>query len=206
MNVQTFVMGYFSVNSYLVWCPTERAGVAIDPGAEPGRIISYIEKENIHLQSILLTHAHYDHVEGIDALEKKYPVPVIAHVKAPEMLNALPHQAAMFDLSWDKPIPTISRELDEGDSIQFGREEMKVFYTPGHSPCSISFIGKNEAFVGDLIFFDAVGRTDFIGGSLDELMSSIRQKIFNLPPSMTLYCGHGPVTTVERELRQNPFV
>ena len=122
------------------------------------------------------------------------------------MLDYLPHQGRMFNLHWDREIPKVDKKIKENEIITFGTQELKVIYTPGHSPCSITLVGTNEAFVGDLIFYDSVGRTDFHRGSHDELLDSIHNKIFTLQPTISLFCGHGPATTVQRERQGNPYI
>lgn len=206
MEIQTFILGLFRVNSYLVWCHQTHTGLVIDPGENPDEILTMIAQERIHIEAIILTHAHYDHVQGIHAIKEVHSAPLLAHPRAQETLNTLPGQAEMFDCSWEGPIPKVDRQLQEGEILIFGSEKLTVLYTSGHSPCGITFAGDREAFVGDLIFFDTVGRTDLPGSSQKELLHSIQSKVFTLDPDIVLYPGHGPVTTVRREKFENPYV
>ena len=206
MNIQTFTLGALQVNSYLAWCPNSMKGVLIDPGEEPHEILEFIENREICLEYIILTHAHYDHVQGVSEIQSRWKVPILAHPMAQSFLNILPEQTALFNHEWIGPIPRVDRVLKEEEIVEFGSASLKVIYTPGHSECGITLLGDREAFVGDLIFYNSVGRTDFYGGSPEALLNSINNKIFLLDPSIILYSGHGPVTSVEREKLQNPFV
>ncbi len=206
MIVRAITMGLFRVNSYVVWDEDSKEALLIDPGAEFEHIMHVVEIEKILPRFLLLTHAHFDHVEGVNALKKHYSLPLVAHPEGQRMLDGLPEQAALFDLTWEQPIPRIDRFLSDGETITIGGEAFRVMYTPGHSICGVSYAGDGIAFVGDLIFRDAVGRTDFKGGSSEALLNSIHSRIFTLPPHTRLLSGHGPETTVEREMAENPFV
>lgn len=199
-------MGIFMVNSYVVWDEESKDGMIIDPGEDFGRIVEMIESEGIAPRFIALTHGHYDHVESVQEMKEKYGVPLFAHPEAQQALNGLPEQAALFNLSWNKAIPAVDNVLREGETISAGKTAFRVLFTPGHSVCGVTFAGDGTAFVGDLIFRNSVGRTDFKGGSREELLHSIHKKIFTLPPGTRLLSGHGPETTVEHEMTENPFV
>ena len=118
-----------------------------------------------------------------------------------------PQISMMYGLPYD-PSPEITQFLDDGDVLTFGNSKLKVLYTPGHSPASISFYNEEAGVVigGDVLFQGSIGRTDLPGGDFDTLAKSIKEKLYVLPDDVVVYCGHGPSTTIGVEKRTNPFV
>lgn len=196
-------MGPFQANCFLV-----RSGedvVVVDPGAEPERIAALLDAWKADPQAIVLTHAHVDHVGGVAGLVRQYGIPVYVHAADLPLYERAAEHAAMFGVSVEPPPPP-AHWLEHGQTLSFGAIEFIVRHAPGHSPGGVVLVGDTEAFVGDCVFAGSIGRTDLPGGDTGTLLRSIREQILTLPPSTTLYSGHGPATTVEAEAESNPFV
>jgi len=200
-------VGLFAENCYILGCEETREGVVIDPGDEVARIRGTLKRLGLRVLSICLTHAHIDHAGGVEELKKAVGGEVLLHPKEEPLLHNLPMQAAMFGVPL-RGAPKPDRLILEGEAVRFGRYEMQVLETPGHSPGGICFLLPAEriVFVGDTLFAGSIGRTDLAGGSFDTLIDSIRTKLFALEDDMMVYPGHGPATTIGLERRSNPFV
>jgi glyoxylase-like metal-dependent hydrolase (beta-lactamase superfamily II) len=175
--------------------------------------VNYLNQNGLHLKYILQTHAHVDHISGAKDLQEATQTEVFLHQDDLLLLNSLPMQAFMFGLEM-KPPPKINRFIKEDDIITVGAYDMRVIHVPGHSPGSVCFymlrsVAGNEKpilFAGDTIFHRSIGRYDLPGGSYEQLMTSIRNKLFVLPDDTIVYPGHGPMTTIGEEKRYNPFL
>ena len=207
MSIQTFTSAGFGQNAYLVRCEATGPWLAIDPGGEAAAMADALEGEGAGLAGILLTHAHMDHVEGVAELVDRLPAPIYLHAADRPLYDTVDQQAAMFGHRVRVPPPP-DRELVGGQELAVGDCRFRVRHTPGHSPGHVILHAEaaGVAFVGDVIFAGSIGRTDLPGGSYQELMASIRAEILTLPGDTTLYAGHGPATTVERERTTNPFL
>lgn len=179
----------------------------IDPGDEPGRILNEIDRLGVHVKAILVTHAHLDHVGALAETRQALQVPVYMHPGEQALYEAIPQQAAMFNLPAPK-LTTIDHPLAEGMQLPLGRYTFQALETPGHSPASVSFYipQANRVIAGDTLFRRSIGRTDLPGGNHDRLLKSIRTKLLTLPPETEVYPGHGPETTIAEEARFNPFL
>ncbi len=200
--VSVITVGPFQENCYLLVRDGELA--IFDPGDEADRLIAAIDATGARPRYIVLTHAHLDHVGACEALRTRYGVPLYCPRGETELLEALPVQCAMFGLP-PQPAPAPDHLLDEGASLPLGAGAITAIATPGHSPGGMSYRLDDHLFVGDTIFQGSVGRTDLWGGSWPTLQASIENRIFTLEDAVTLYPGHGPVTTVGDERRTNPF-
>lgn len=208
MQIRTFTGGGFGQNAYLAVCEPSQAAAAVDPGADAPRMADAIRSEKLDLQAILLTHAHIDHIEGVDAIREVAPdVPIWLHPDALGMYRALPHQAAAFGLRV-APQPEPTHELAHGQRLDIGGCTLDVRSAPGHAPGHVILVAGDESFalVGDVVFQGSIGRTDLPGGDFRMLMKSIREQVLSLPDSTVLYSGHGAPTTVGWERTNNPFL
>jgi hydroxyacylglutathione hydrolase len=196
--------GPFMKNGYVVACAADRKAVYLDPGDEAGQMISFIESNHLQLEAVIATHGHMDHICGIGEVKKKLDVPVYLHRDDEFIYTGLETQSRYFGMSY-KPAPPCENYLEDGQVLNFGGLELKVYHTPGHSPGGVCLEAGNNLFTGDLIFAGSVGRTDLPGGDHDVLMNSIRRMIVPLPEERVLWPGHGPRTTVGAELKGNPF-
>ncbi|MEN8375344.1 MAG: MBL fold metallo-hydrolase [Gemmatimonadota bacterium] len=205
--VDTFVAAAFGQNAYLVRDAATGATVAVDPGGAAEEMADAVDAGGGELAAILLTHAHYDHVEGVATLRDRHPAPV--HLpEGDRLLYAhVGEQARMFGLP-DLDLPEPDADLAPGSGVRFGEAELTVRAAPGHSPGHVILVSSAGEFalVGDVIFLGSIGRTDLPGGDFATLMSSIREQVLSLPDATVLFSGHGPPTTVGHERRSNPFL
>ena len=210
MNIKTFTVNGFAVNSFLLFDDTHE-GVIIDPGfnedAEFERFYRFIDENGIKPVRVLNTHCHVDHILGNKAVCEHFGIPLSIHGEDQFLLKRAPEMGKVFGFNVQAS-PTVESYLNDGDMIVFGRSEIKVLHTPGHSPGSVSFYSKKEAFVisGDLLFAGSIGRTDFPGGNYETIISSIISKLMNMPRETAVFPGHGPSTTIGHEHDTNPFL
>lgn len=204
LRVRVMEVGALGANAYLVEHGASGSAVVIDPGGDAGEILSAAAEEGLRVERVLLTHGHFDHVGAVAEIRKKTGAKVHIHADDVARLTSASRQGLIFGLRVpDQPAPDAI--VAEGDRIPFGGGEFLVLHTPGHTPGCVSYVLGGWAFVGDLIFAGSIGRTDLPGGSYDDLIASVRAKIFTLPDDTVLLPGHGPATTVGVEKRTNPF-
>lgn len=207
LTIRTFTSSIFGQNAYLVRCAASEAWVAIDPGGEAEAMARALEETGEPLRAILLTHAHLDHLEGVAVLAERAPAPIHLHPDDRALYDAAAEQAAMFGHQIRTPPPP-DEELQDGQELRVDDCVLDVRHAPGHSPGHVLFHSSAAgcAFVGDVVFRGSIGRTDLPGGNSRQLLASIRERVLSLPDETTLYCGHGPPTTVEHERATNPFL
>ncbi|MDX1812151.1 MAG: MBL fold metallo-hydrolase [Gammaproteobacteria bacterium] len=198
----------FSQNCSVIWCENTLFGAVIDPGGDIEKILCVIKTKNLTISTILLTHGHIDHVGGAAALSKRLTVPVTGPHKADNYwLHMLPEEAELFAFP-ELEVLVPDQWLKDKDQVTIGTVKLDVIHCPGHTPGHVVFYHADSktAFVGDVIFKDSVGRTDFEGGSEPQLMHSIMHKLLPLGDDVTFISGHGAKSTFGREKRRNPFL
>lgn len=211
MNVKTFEFAPIGVHTYIAYDETNEC-VIIDAGCiapqEQEELKRFISDNNLTVKHLLNTHLHFDHVLGIPFVSKEYGMQIKAHAGDQFLLDGLQSQLKMFGFNINVETPTIGTLLSEKDTIEFGNQRFSILHIPGHSPGSIVFYNKKAgcAFVGDVLFFGSVGRTDLAQGNHEQLIEGIREKLLNLPPETLIYPGHGMTTTIGQEIRHNPFL
>ena len=208
MNIEIIPVTAFQQNCSLIWDDEKNAAI-IDPGGEAQKLIKRIEELGLNLQAILLTHGHLDHVGAAPQLKAHFGVEIIGPHHADEYwFQALPQQSRQFGLfEIDSFLP--DRWLDQdGEILTLAGYQFEVKHLPGHTPGHVGFVEHNQKviFSGDVLFKQSIGRTDFPGGNHEELLHSIRTKLYSLPDDMIVIAGHGPATTIGQEKQQNPFV
>lgn len=212
MKIQSFEFNLFGVNTFVVWDPATSDAAIIDPGmstrAENERIERFLNTNSLRLTHMLFTHLHIDHTVGADTVRRQYALPVEAHTADAPLGLQRAEQGRMFHMPGTFTPLTIDHPLNEGDTIDIGHGKLQVLHVPGHSPGSIVLYDADGGWViaGDVIFRGSIGRTDLPGGDMATLVAGIRRAILTLPPSTVIYPGHGAPTTVEREMRLNPFL
>ena len=206
MKVEKFSIGIISTNCYLAINDETRQAVVIDPGACPSYLIGHIKSEGLKIEAILLTHGHFDHIMGLDGFVKEFQVPVYVHeddepmMKDPDMNQSSVYTAGY---TFDKAIAT-----KDGQVLKFAGYEFQIMHTPGHTPGGVCYYVESEKvlFSGDTLFQESVGRTDFPGGSMSDLIRGIKEKLMALPDDVLVYPGHMGETTIGHERTHNAFL
>ncbi len=205
MLLHKFEVGVFATNCYIVGCDKTKEVAVIDPGGGCGNIMSAIEKHNLSVKYIINTHGHLDHTFENKKIKDTTGAKIIIHKDDAKMLHD-PKSNFSYLMGLVFKSPPADETLEDGDIITIGRMKLKVLHTPGHTKGGISLQVDEVIFSGDTLFADGVGRTDLPGGSHEELLLSIKNKILIYPDETIVYPGHGPYTTVGEERKGNPFL
>ena len=210
IQIQSFQFNAFGENTYVLYDETKDA-VVIDPGcyeaSEREELDTFIENNGLNIKKLLNTHCHIDHVLGNLHVSHKYGVDLWIHELDLPLLSGVKIRAQQFGFPMYQE-KDADQFFKEGDIISFGNSNLEVIFTPGHAPGHVVFLNKKENICigGDVLFKQSIGRTDLPGGNHEELLSSIRNKLFVLDDNMTVYPGHGPTTTIGYEKVHNPFL
>ena len=189
-------------------CRASGALAVIDPGYTASAMVDAIGDRTDQLQAIYLTHGHLDHVEGIPTIRRAADAPIHLHPDDRFLYDGAAEQAEAFGLPFPDPLPPVDHEIEPGTPLPLGETAFEVRLAPGHAPGHVIFHhpGDGVALVGDVVFHRSIGRTDLPGGSMQELMESIRREVLSMPDDTVLLTGHGPATTVGGERNGNPFL
>ena len=194
MFVRMFTVGMLATNCFLVGDPESGESAVIDPGfdqeSEAEAIHSEVRRNGFRIKYIINTHGHPDHIGGNRIMKERSGVPILIYEDDAPLLRD----------------PLADRKLHDGDTISIGNLRLRVVHTPGHSPGSMALLAEDCVFSGDTLFAGSIGRYDLPGGSLEELVNSLKNKLLTLPDHVRVYPGHGPVTTIGEERRNNPFL
>ncbi len=205
MIVEVFAVGALQVNCVVLGCPATRKAAVIDPGADLELIETNLRRHDLTVELILNTHGHFDHIGANAGLKESTGAPLLIHKDDVKLLQMAKMQAETYGLpAEDSPSP--DTELQGGETLTFGEQTLEVLHTPGHSPGCVCFYREGLLVSGDTLFAGSVGRTDLPGGDHQQLLDSIQDKLAGLPPQTKVLPGHGPLTTIEHELKYNPFM
>ena len=195
----------FDTNTYLVWDEDSMEAMLIDVAAPSKEIINEIKSLNLKLKFLINTHGHGDHIGGNKSIKQNFDIQLLIHEDDAETITD-PHKN--LSTFWGDGIisPSADIKLKGGEKFKLGNKEFTIIHTPGHSEGGISILIKNLLFSGDTLFAGAIGRDDLTGGDYNTLVKSIREKLFKLPDDTIVLPGHGPITTIGREKKGNPYV
>ena len=210
LQIKSFVFSPIQENTYILYNEFNDC-IIIDPGCyfdeEKETLVNYVEKTGLTPKMLLNTHCHLDHVFGNKFISEKYSLTLHIHVNEKVVLEFAPTSGLMYDMPFDNYTGELIF-IKEGEIIKLGDDELRVLYTPGHSPGSLSFYSEKDTFVisGDALFYRSIGRTDLPMGNHQTLVNSIKKQLLVLPENTKVYSGHGPVTNIGDEKAGNPFL
>jgi glyoxylase-like metal-dependent hydrolase (beta-lactamase superfamily II) len=198
------------VNTYILYDESGEC-IIIDAACyeqiEQEEVRRFIAANNLKLMRNLNTHCHVDHLLGNNFIASEYGIYPEYHRNSLPFFHTLSEIGSTFGYDVGKA-PDPARFLEDNETVGWGSSSLKVLYTPGHAEGSVCFYNDNQGFVitGDVLFKDTIGRTDLPSGNFDELMTSIKTRLFTLSPDTTVFPGHGPETTIGYEMENNPFI
>lgn len=204
MQIDCISHGLVQSNIYIV--SNHGEAVIIDCGCTPDSILAITEKKGLELKHVILTHGHFDHIYYVDALRQKANVQVCIHEQDARCFSDPYYNGlALFPVKGNIAFKPADRLLQDSDSVECGGLQFCIIHTPGHSKGCICIHVEDALFTGDTLFRDSIGRTDLPGGSMDEITSAIRDKLFCLPEGTIVYPGHGAPSTIGYEMKHNPY-
>jgi hydroxyacylglutathione hydrolase len=216
MKIDRLVLGEFETNCYVLRSSDKATDcLIIDTGLDVKQLLAFLERNELTPKALVITHGHIDHIAGVAKLRAKYPdIKVYIHkLDAEKLTDSTSNLSFMLDSEDSKSDRSFSTEkadylVDEPDVIEQAGIKLKVLHTPGHTPGGMCLYCESEniVFVGDTLFADSVGRTDFPGGNMRQLIEGIKTKLLTLPNDTVIYPGHGNRTTIGREKTHNPFL
>lgn len=201
-------VGMLACNCSIIGDESTGEALIIDPGDEIDRILEILKRHNLRATQIIATHAHIDHVGGIDKLRRICGAPVLLHEDDHVLYQNLSTQAAWLGVE-PPGVAEIDQFVREGQTIRCGELAFEVLHTPGHSPGSISLHrkgGEGEIFSGDTLFEGSIGRVDLWGGSMEDILRSIKERLLVFDDATRVFPGHGAATTIGHEREMNPFL
>ncbi|MFC1988814.1 MBL fold metallo-hydrolase [Chloroflexota bacterium] len=202
MIIERLGLGMYATNCYIVAEEASKEAIIIDPGDGANQILTKVGDSGLKVKLILLTHGHFDHIGALKEVKEATGAEIALHADDAEGFQA-GHPFGPFS---HEPPPPPDRLLQDGDSINIGNLSLSVIHTPGHTPGGICLLGEGALFSGDTLFNLGIGRSDFPGGDIAQLMESIYNKLMTLPDETAVYPGHGSSTTIGAERHGNPFL
>lgn len=206
MILESLEVGPLGVNCFILGCKETGEGVIVDAGGNAAEIITAVERLGLKIIHLLNTHGHFDHIGANSKICEQFGIDLMIHADDAHMLSRARESAMMYGIRGENsPQPT--HFLTDGMIIPVGKLSLKVIHTPGHSPgCCCFYIESEEIILtGDTLFANSIGRSDLPGGSHQQLLDSVRTKLFTLPETVVAYPGHGPETSIGHEKHFNPY-
>ncbi len=209
MEIDTFVLGEYETNCFILReSGASKNCLVVDIGLKSGSLIDFLIRKKLNPVAVVLTHGHIDHIAGVTELRSEFPdAKVYIHKLDSENLTEADSNLSIMTGAAFTTTPA-DLIVEDKDEIDEAGVKLEVLHTPGHTPGGICLYSADEGivFTDDALFADSVGRTDFPGGSMEQLINSIRRKLLTLPDDTIVYPGHGPATTIAREKAQNQFL
>lgn len=207
VEMLTFVQGPIDANNYLLIDENSRDALLIDCSSPDDDYINEIKKLGVNLKTILLTHGHFDHILGCNRFKEEFGSDIYVSEDDLEQIAYAPQMTMVLGGVKIPEVTSVHNEVKEGDKFKIGDVELTAISTPGHTKGGMCYYTNDyRLFSGDTLFKRSVGRTDFAGGSLDQIKHSVREKLFKLPDETVVYCGHGPETTIGYEKKYNEII
>lgn len=208
MKVEVFSLGPVMTNCYLFYDNETKKGIVVDPGMAPGEAIRRIQELNLQIEAILITHAHFDHIGGLEEVRQAFSSPpvYIHEIENDWLIDPLKNGSGRWPGMESISCAPAEHLLQGGETLQLLGNSFQVLHTPGHSPGSLSFLCGHWIISGDVLFAGSIGRTDLPQGDFATLMRSIKEHFLILPPETEVLPGHGPATTIVQEQTTNPFI
>ncbi len=204
--IESRAMGSMGANCYLYACEESKKAAIIDPGADGKRIYRWVLEKGLKVDYILLTHGHVDHIGAVDELKELLgDVLVGIHGDDAGMLTDGKRNLSSF-FGPGLVLQKADVLLEDGQELAIGKKRLKVISTPGHSPGGVCFLCSEGLFSGDTLFAGSIGRTDFPGGSMNQLLDGVKKKLLILPEDTRVFPGHGEETSIGEEKKDNPFL
>ena len=204
---EIFPVGPLQCNCSVIGDENTHEALVIDPGDDVETILEILQKHSLRLTQIVVTHAHIDHIGGAVKLKNLTGAPLLLNENDDALLKLLDVQASWLGMK-NPGVVSIDSPLREGDTLRIGKLDASVIHTPGHTQGSICLFlaTQNILIAGDTLFQGSIGRTDLPGGSFEQIIRSIHQKLLVLPDATIVVPGHGPSTTIQEERERNPFL
>lgn len=203
--IDTYTVGSFGVNNYLIFNPRNQHAILIDAGDDVSEIINYINKKSLRLSHIINTHGHLDHIFGNQELKQNFGSKICIHKEEKEALTDPKVNLSIF-MGLEVVSPPADILLEETSNFSIEDITFQILHCPGHSRGGIALLWDGHLFCGDILFKGSIGRTDFPGGDINVLLENIKNKILPLDDDIVVLPGHGPATTIGQEKRNNPFL
>ncbi len=211
IKIKTFVFNFFSENTFIVCDEETKETAVVDPGTsdlnEEEILDDYITKNELKIKYLINTHCHIDHILGCNFVKEKYNPEYLVPEKDVPLLQNGKMQASAFGVEFKDP-PKPDKFISEEEELLLGKIKIKFLFTPGHTPGEycIYFEEDKICITGDVLFRESIGRTDLWGGNYNQLIESIETKLFTLPGDVKIYPGHGEPSTINHEMKNNPFL
>ncbi|MFO8145334.1 MAG: MBL fold metallo-hydrolase [Candidatus Syntrophosphaera sp.] len=200
-----YLLPEFGTNTWLLWDEDSRQALLIDPAAPSMELLGRIRELDLKVKLIVNTHGHGDHIGGNLWFRDQLDAKILIHAEDAAMLKDNRKNLSEY---MEAPLPSHSADIlaEDGMMIDLGGHQISVLHTPGHTPGCICLLAGRILISGDTLFEQSIGRTDLPGGSHDQIIRSIKEKLFVLPDDTVVFPGHGPRTSIGMEKKNNPFV